>query len=76
MKTKNTSLARTQDYKITIIIKADVSEKGVKEWLPDALKEGDWNYRVVKLYSTEIKPIDRSDSNYKYLNDMDADEGS
>ena len=67
---------KTQDYEITITIKADVSEKGIKDWLPDALKEGDWNYRVVKLYSTDIKPIDRSDSNYKYLNDMDADEDS
>jgi hypothetical protein len=67
---------KTQDYEITITIKADVSEKGIKDWLPEALKEGDWNYRVVKLYSTEIKPIDRSDSNYKYLNDMDADENS
>ena len=63
---------KTQDYEITITIKADVSEKGIKDWLPEALKEGDWNYRVVKLYSTDIKPIDRSDSNYKYLNDMDA----
>jgi hypothetical protein len=67
---------KTQDYEITITIKADVSEKGIKDWLPEALKEGDWNYRVVKLYSTDIKPIDRSDSNYKYLNDMDADEDS
>jgi len=67
---------KTQDYEITITIKADVSEKGIKDWLPEALKEGDWNYRVVKLYSTDIKPIDRSDSNYKYLNDMDADENS
>jgi len=63
---------KTQDYEITITIKADVSEKGIKDWLPDALKEGDWNYRVVKLYSTDIKPIDRSDPKYKYLNDMDA----
>ena len=76
MNKKKTSQRKTQDYEITITIKADVSEKGVKEWLPDALKEGDWNYRVVKLYSTDIKPIDRSDSNYKYLNDMDADENS
>ena len=67
----------TQDYKIEIFIKADVSKNSVKDWLPSALDEGDWKYKVVKLYSTDIKPIDRSDSNYKYLNDMDAyaDEG-
>ena len=32
----------TQDYKIEIFIKADVSKKSVKDWLPSALDEGDW----------------------------------
>ena len=63
---------KTQDYKIEIIIKADVSKKSIKEWLPDALDEGDWKYRVVKLYSSDITPIDRENPNYKWLSDMDS----
>ena len=38
---------KTQDYKLEIIIKADVSKKSVKDWLPSALDEGDWKYKVV-----------------------------
>ena len=64
---------KTQDYKITITVKADVTDRAVKEWLPAALNEGNFHYRLLKLYSTEIEPIDRSDPDYKYLNDMDQD---
>ena len=63
----------TQDYKIEIFIKADVSKKSVKDWLPSALSEGDWKYKVVKLYSTDITPVDRESSIYKWLKDMDND---
>ena len=63
---------KTQDYKITIIAKADVTDKAVKEWLPAALNEGNFHYKLVKIYSTEIEPIDKSDPNNKYLNDMDV----
>ena len=64
---------KTQDYKITLTVKADVTDKAVKEWLPAALNEGNFHYRLLKVYSTEIEPIDRSDPDYKYLNDMDQD---
>ena len=64
---------KTQDYKLEIIIKADVSKKSVKDWLPSALSEGDWKYKVVKLYSTDVTPIDRSNPDYKWLKDMDND---
>ena len=64
---------KTQDYKITLTVKADVTDRAVKEWLPAALNEGNFHYRLLKLYSTEIEPIDRSDPDYKYLNDMDQD---
>ena len=47
----------TQDYKIEIFIKADVSKKSVKDWLPSALEEGEWKYKVVKFYKTKITPI-------------------
>ena len=63
----------TQDYKLEIFIKADVSKESVKDWLPSALSEGDWKYKVVKLYSTDVTPIDRSNPDYKWLKDMDND---
>ena len=63
---------KTQDYKITITAKADVTDKAVKEWLPAALNEGDFHYKLVKIYSTEVESIDRGDPNNKYLNDMDV----
>ena len=65
---------KTQDYKLEIIIKADVSKKSVKDWLPSALSEGDWKYKVVKLYSTDVTPIDRSNPDYKWLDEMDAND--
>ena len=37
-----------------------------------ALQEGDFKYKLVKIYSTEITPVDRSDSSNKYINDMDT----
>ena len=64
---------KTQDHKITLTVKADVTDRAVKEWLPAALNEGNFHYRLLKVYSTEIEPIDRGDSDYKYLNDMDQD---
>jgi hypothetical protein len=63
---------KTQDYRITITAKADVTDKAVSEWLPAALNEGEFHYKLVKIYSTEIEPIDKSDPNNKYLNDMDV----
>ena len=63
---------KTQDYKITITAKADVTDKAVKEWLPAALNEGNFHYKLVKIYSTEVESIDRGDPNNKYLNDIDV----
>ena len=64
---------KTQDYKITLTVKADVTDRAVKEWLPAALNEGNFQYRLLKVYSTEIEPINRGDPDNKYLNDMDQD---
>ena len=49
---------KTQDFTITITAKADVTDKAVKDWLPSALQEGDFKYKLVKIYSTEITPVD------------------
>jgi hypothetical protein len=62
---------KTQDYKITIVVKADVTEKTVKEWLPRALEEGEFKYKIIKIYSTDTTAVDRDDPEYKYLNDID-----
>ena len=64
---------KKQDYIITLTVKADVTDRAVKEWLPAALNEGNFHYRLLKVYSTEIEPIDRGDPDNKYLNDMDQD---
>ena len=64
---------KTQDFTITITAKVDVSHKEVADWLPSALEEGEFHYKLVKIYSTEIEPIDRGEPDYKYLNDMDQD---
>jgi len=63
---------KEQDFKIIITAKADVTDKAVRDWLPQALQEGDFGYKLTKIYSTEIEPIDRSDSSNKYLDDIDA----
>ncbi len=63
---------KTQDFTITITAKVDVSHKEVADWLPSALEEGEFHYKLVKIYSTEIQPVDRNDSSNKYLNDIDA----
>ena len=62
---------KTQDYKITLVVKADVTEKSVKEWLPRALEEGEFKYKLIKVYSTETTPINREDPEYKYIIDID-----
>ena len=61
-----------QDYKITLVVKADVTEKSVKEWLPRALEEGEFKYKLIKVYSTDTMPIDREDPEYKYLDGLDS----
>ena len=59
-----------QDYKITIHLRADVTEKSVRDWLPSALEEGDWKFRTVKIYGTDIKAIDKEDPAHKWVKDF------
>ena len=59
-----------QDYKIEIILQADVTETPVRDWLTDALSEGHWKYRTLNIYSTDITAFDRENPNYKWLKDM------
>ena len=49
-----------QDYKIEIILQADVTETPVRDWLTDALSEGHWKYRTLNIYSTDITAIEIS----------------
>ena len=59
-----------QDYKITIHLRADVSEKSVRDWLPHALEEGEWKERTIKIYGTDIKAIDIYSAKHKWIKDF------
>ena len=61
---------KNQDYEITITLEADVSEKSVREWLPQALEEGEWKYRTIKIYGTDIKAINRDEPRHKWVKDF------
>ena len=69
----------TQDYKIELVVRADV-ENNPKSWLKNANKYGGFPFgemlllaaspTIVKVYSYSVEPIDNSQSEYKYLDDM------
>ena len=69
----------TQDYKIELVVQADV-ENNPKNWLKNANKYGGFPFgemlllaaspTIVKVYSYSVEPIDNSQSEYKYLDDM------
>ena len=59
-----------QDYKITIHLRADVTEKTVRDWLPHALEEGEWKYKAVKVYGTDIEAIDIDSAKHKWIKDF------
>ena len=63
-------MKKTQDYQITITVQADVTEKSVREWLPQALEEGEWKYRTIKIYGTDIKAIDIDSAKHKWIKDF------
>ena len=50
-----------QTYEIKIIFDADVEDGDPKDWLPEALEEGHFKYKTQKIFSTEVKPIDKED---------------
>ena len=69
----------TQDYKIELVVQADV-ENNPRKWLKLANKYGGFPFgemlllptspTIVKVYSYSVEPIDNSQSEYKYLDDM------
>ena len=63
-------MKKTQDYQITITVQADVTEKSVREWLPQALEEGEWKYRTIKIYGTDITAINREEPTHKWIKDF------
>ncbi len=56
--------SKEQTYKIEVIMKADVSDEPVKDWLLHNLKSSD---KVVKVYTVDIQSIDRNDAKYEFL---------
>ena len=71
---------RTQDYKIELIVKADV-ENNPRDWLKNAKKYGGFPFgkallagatpTITKVYSYSIDAIDSSHLDYKFMQDMD-----
>jgi len=60
----------TQTYEIKIIFDADVEDGDPKDWLPEALEEGYFKYKTQKIFSTEVKPIDKEDPMNKWIKDF------
>ena len=69
----------TQDYKIELIVQADVNNDP-KKWLEMANKYNGFPFgeilhtntspTIVQVYSYSVEPIDDSQAEYKYINDM------
>ena len=69
----------TQDYKIELIVQADVNNNP-KKWLEMANKYNGFPFgeylleaaspTIVKVFSYSVEPIDNSQSEYKYIDDM------
>ena len=55
---------------ITIHLREDVTEKSVRDWLPHALEEGEWKYKAVKVYGTDIEAIDIDSAKHKWIKDF------
>ena len=71
---------RTQDYKIELIVKADV-ENNPRYWLKNAKKYGGFPFgkallagtvpTITKVYSYSVEPIDSNQLEFKFMQDMD-----
>jgi len=59
-----------QDYKITIHLRADVSVKSVRDWLPHALEQEEWKEQTIKIYGTDIEAIDSDSDKHKWIKDF------
>ena len=71
---------RTQDYKIELIVKADV-ENNPRDWLKNAKKYGGFPFgkallvgatpTITKVYSYSVEPIDSNQLEFNFMQDMD-----
>ena len=41
-----------------------------RDWIDAAMDEGHWKYKLVKLYGTDITPIDKEDPMHKWVKDF------
>jgi hypothetical protein len=61
----------TQTYKIEITIEADVEKDGhPRDWIDAALEEGHFKYSTLKIYGTDITPLDKEDPLHKWIKDF------
>ena len=59
-----------QTYEIKITFDADVEDGDPKDWLPEALEEGNFKYKTHKIFGTEVTPIDKEDPANKWIKDF------
>ena len=54
----------TQTIKVELILKADVEDEPVKDWLLHTIKSSD---KVIQVYTVDIQSIDTTDPKYEFL---------
>jgi len=60
-----------QTYEIKITLEVDVDKSGhPRDWIKEALEEGHWNYKIEKIYGTDITPLDKEDPIHKWIKDF------
>ena len=69
----------TQDYRIELIVKAD-AENNPRDWLKNAKEYGGFPFgealltstapTIIKVYSYSVEPVDASQSEFKFIQDM------
>jgi hypothetical protein len=66
-------MKRLQTYEIKLIFDADVEDGDPKDWLPEALEEGNFKYKTNKIFGTEITPLDIESPENKWIKDSISD---
>jgi hypothetical protein len=60
-----------QTYEIKLTVECDpVADGHPRDWLDEALEEGNFKYKTIKIYGTEITPIDKENPHYKWIKDF------
>ena len=60
----------TQNYELRIIVKVE-GDNDPADWLFSAVQEGKFREHCLTTYLTEVTPIDSSNPEYKWIDDID-----